>query len=128
MRRSTGNIQNFSRMTRARIQIESCSDRRALRLLVGIALVSFSSSCNSSEPPETITGVVTTIESGQGFGAVRSFVVKDGEETSRIYVDPDVSYDFPLAHLSSHKAGAEPVRVEVERRGDRLYATSISDA
>lgn len=72
--------------------------------------------------------MVTTIESGEGFGAVRSFVVKDGEATYRIYVDPDVTYDFPLAHLSSHKAGAEPVRVEIQRRGDKLYATSISDA
>ena len=96
-----------------------------------MALASYSSSCTSSEPagaPEAITGVVTTIESGQGFGAVRSFVVKDGEDAYRIYVDPEVTYDFPLAHLSSHKAGAEPVRVEIQRRGDKLYATMISDA
>ena len=72
--------------------------------------------------------MVTTIDSGQAFGAVESFVVKDGEETYRIHVDHDITYDFPLAHLSSHRAGAEPVRVEVERRENKLYATSISDA
>ena len=99
--------------------------------MVALALLSSPSGCSSSErsgAPEAITGVVTTIESGQGFGAVRSFVVKDGEDTHRIYVDPDVTYAFPLAHLSSHKAGAEPVRVEIQRRDDKLYATSISDA
>lgn len=97
-----------------------------------MVLVPFLSGCSSPSDlpaaPQRITGVVTTIESGQGFGAVKSFVVKDGEETYRVYVDHDVTYDFPLAHLSSHKAGAEPVRVEMERRGEKLYATSISDA
>jgi hypothetical protein len=72
--------------------------------------------------------VVTSIDAGQGFGAVESFVIRDGEETYRIYVDREITYDFPLAHLSSHRAGAEPVRVEVERRDNKLYATSISDA
>lgn len=86
------------------------------------------SSSDSPTGPRELTGVVTTIESGEGFGAVESFTVKDGEETYRIYVDHDITYDFPLAHLNSHKAGAEPVRVEVERRDNKLYATSISDA
>lgn len=103
-----------------------------MRLVVPLVLVPFLSGCSSpSDRPDTpgeITGVVTTIESGQGFGAVRSFVVKDGQDSYRVYVDRDITYDFPLAHLNSHKAGAEPVRVEVERRENKLYATSIADA
>lgn len=100
--------------------------------MILLALIPFSA-CDSSADvksadPKVIVGVVTEIRSGEDFGAVESFSVKKGADSFQIYVDPDVTYDFPLAHLNSHRAAAEPVRVEVERRDGRLYAISIADA
>lgn len=43
-------------------------------------------------------------------------------------VDPDATYDFPLAHLNAHHAGAEPVRIEAIMRDGRLVTTEIGDA
>ena len=68
------------------------------------------------------------IESGDGFGDVDSFTVKDGADQFEIYVDQAITYDFALAHLNAHLTGAEPVLVEVESRDGKLVATSIGDA
>ena len=102
--------------------------RALLAALVVTVLVV--SACGSSEAPGTqeIVGVVIRIDSGSGFGDVESFTVKQGDQEFAIFVDPDVTYDFPLAHLNSHRAGAEPVRVEAETREGKLVATSIGDA
>jgi len=81
-----------------------------------------------SAGPKVVVGVVTEIYSGDDFGAVKSFSLKRGAESFEIYVDPDVTYDFPLAHLNSHRAAAEPIRVEVERRRGVLYAIAVADA
>jgi|SRR5680860_1101479 len=87
------------------------------------------SACGSSEAPGTqeIVGVVISIDSGSGFGDVESFSIKDGDQEFEIFIDPDAAYAFPLAHLNSHRAGAEPVRVEVETRDGKLVAVSIDD-
>lgn len=73
-------------------------------------------------------GVVIDIQTGSGFGEVESFTVKEGSEEHEIFVDPDATYDFPLAHLNSHRVGAEPVSVEAELREGDLVAVAISDA
>ncbi|MDQ3531072.1 MAG: hypothetical protein M3456_01585 [Actinomycetota bacterium] len=104
-----------------------------LRPVLSVLVVVFVlTGCDSSTAPPSglreVTGVVTQIETGQSFGAVETFSVRQGEQTYRIYVDHEVTYDFPLAHLNSHRAGAEPVRVGVERRQGKLFATSIGDA
>lgn len=95
---------------------------------IGVASVLWmGAACSSSEADVVVTGLVTEIEAGAGFGNVVSFTVRAEGESHRIYVDPNATYDFPLAHLSAHRAGAEPVRVEAERRKDRLVATEIAD-
>lgn len=99
-------------------------------ILLAIILTPACNSQREAEPadPKVIVGVVTEIDSGENFGAVKSFSVKRGAESFHIYVDPDVTYDFPLAHFNSHRAAAEPIRVEVERRRGILYAIAIADA
>lgn len=87
--------------------------------------------CGDAEPirqSQEIEGLVVEISTGDGFGEVESFTIKDGAKQFVIHVDPQATYDFPLGHLNSHRAGAEPVRVEAESRDGKLVAVSISDA
>jgi len=53
---------------------------------------------------------------------------KDGSKKSEIFVDPEATYDFPLAHLNAHRAGADPIRVEAVMRDCKLVAIEIGDA
>lgn len=104
-----------------------------MRVLIAtlLATVSLVSACGSSErAPGTreIVGVVINIDTGSGFGEVESFTVKEGDHEFEIFVDPSATYEFPLAHLNSHRAGAEPVRVEAQTRDGKLVAISIGDA
>jgi hypothetical protein len=86
-----------------------------------------SSSDADRDPPSTVTGVVIEVSSA-GLGRVENFVVKDGDDTYEILIDPDVDYGFNLDHLHEHRATGDPVRVELEERNDDLYAQSILDA
>lgn len=102
--------------------------RRSFAVVVGLVLILGACSDEGSSGPTEIVGLVVDIQSGAGFGEVESFTVKEGDDQFEIFVDPDATYDFPLAHLNAHRAGAEPVRVEVETRGRKLVATAIGDA
>ena len=84
--------------------------------------------CGGSQPGvQTITGVMIDIDA-RTITDVESFTVKDGDKTYVIHIDPTNEYDFPVSHLSAHRAGADPVRVEVEERDGQLVANAISDA
>lgn len=83
---------------------------------------------NAAEDTREIAGIVVAIRSGAGFGEVESFTVKDGPQEFEVYVHPDATYDFPLAHLNAHRAGAEPIRVKAVMRDGKLVATEIGDA
>jgi len=83
---------------------------------------------NGAVRTQRIEGVVIEIRAGDRLGDIESFTVKDGKEQFVIHVDPHAKYDFPLGHLNAHRAGAEPVRVDVESRDGKLVAVSISDA
>jgi len=85
--------------------------------------------CGNDEPeaPAAVTGVVIEVSSA-GLGRVESLVVKDGDDTFEILIDPDVDYGFNLDHLHEHRATGDPVRVELEERDGDLYAQSIDDA
>lgn len=100
----------------------------SLTLLLGVALVLVACSDKGSSSSQEIVGLVIDIEAGTGFGEVESFTVKEGTEEFDIFVDPNTTYDFPLAHLNSHRAGAEPVRVEAKMRDGKLVAVTIADA
>ncbi len=100
---------------------------RRLACALALSVLVACSSTPASPSHRVITGVVTDIESGKGFGEVESFVVKEDDELHRVYIDDDVA-GFPLAHLNAHRAGAEPVRVEAAVRDGRLVAVSIRDA
>jgi hypothetical protein len=96
--------------------------------LLGLVLILGGCGDDGSRGSQEMVGVVVDIQTGAGFGQVESFTVKKGSEQFEIFVDPDATYDFPLAHLNAHRAGAEPVRVETEARGDKLVAVTIGDA
>lgn len=97
-------------------------------MLLTLVLILGACGDNGTGGTQEVVGVVVDIQTGSGFGEVESFTVKDGSEEFEIFVDPDVTYDFPLAHLNSHRAGAEPVRVQAETREGKLVAIAISDA
>jgi hypothetical protein len=80
-----------------------------------------------SDASRQLTGVVVEVNSPQ-LGRVRSFEITSEGEVYEIFIDPDVSYSFPPPHLHSHLASAEPLRVGIERRSGRWYATSMEDA
>lgn len=77
--------------------------------------------------PDEITGVILEIDS-EGLGEVNSFRVKDGDDTYTVRIDPGREYGFNLGHLHEHLQNAEPVKVELESRGDSLVAVTIEDA
>ena len=77
--------------------------------------------------PSELTGLVVEIDS-EGFNEVTSFVLRSEGENYTIYIDATADYGFPLEHLFAHRAGAEPVRVELDERAGKLYATAIEDA
>ena len=81
----------------------------------------------TENPPDEVTGVIVNIDA-ELLGEVESFDLKDGETIYKLYIDPDIEYPFPLGHLHQHLQTADPVRCEVELRGDKLYAQTIEDA
>lgn len=95
-----------------------------------VAVASFAA-CSDDEDSGTsssqLTGLIVEIDSS-GFNEVTSFVLRSEGENHTIYIDDTVDYGFPLEHLYAHRAGAEPVKVEIDRRDGRLYALSIEDA
>ena len=67
--------------------------------------------------------------SSQGLGKVTGFVLKDGDRSYKITIDPEVDYSFPLDHLNEHRATGAPVQVKLDQqRGDAMVALSIEDA
>ncbi len=76
--------------------------------------------------PEVLTGVVVGVDARR-VGDVESFELKSGPEVHTIHIDDAIDYGFPLGHLNEHVATADPVRVELEERGAKLYATEIED-
>lgn len=102
------------------------------RLTVSCLLVAALAACADGDAPSggaprELTGVVVGVRS-PGLGDVRGFTLRSGDETYEVAIDPDVSYDFALPHLNDHLATAEPVRVEIDERGAKLFAVSIEDA
>lgn len=102
--------------------------RQSLAILLGLVFALGACASEVSDGSQEIVGLVVDIQTGTGFGEVKSFTVKEGAEEFEIFPDPGVTYDFPLAHLNAHRAGAEPVRVEAEIRDGKLVALAISDA
>ena len=95
-------------------------------LLLALVLTVSLGACSGDEEGEQLRGVVVDIDA-VGLGDVRSFTLKDLDKSYEIYVDPTITYEFPVSHLSAHRAAAEPVLVGVERRDGRLFALFITD-
>jgi hypothetical protein len=103
-----------------------------MRALAASALIALSlAGCGDSGPDcagrTTLTGVVIEVES-RTLTDVRSFTLRSEGEECEILIDPDREYGFALPHLNEHKVSADPVRVEVEVRGEELVALSIDDS
>ena len=98
-------------------------------LIASTVLVSLVSCASDDDPaaPSTVTGVVIEVSS-EGLGRVQSLVVKDGDTTYDILIDPKVDYEFSLDHLHEHRATGDPVVVRIDERNGDLYARSIKDA
>jgi len=77
--------------------------------------------------PEEITGPVTKVDS-EALGEVTSFEVTQKGEVYVVLIDPDINYGFALSHINEHLATGDPVRVGLDERDGRLYATEIADA
>jgi hypothetical protein len=77
--------------------------------------------------PEEITGPVTSIDS-ESLGEVTSFEVTQKGEVYVVLIDPKIDYGFALSHLNEHLASGDPVRVGLDERNGKLYATEIVDA
>lgn len=98
------------------------------RLLVALLFPLALASCGGEgDDPSVITGHVVKVNS-QGLTEVDSFVVSTTGRRYRIAIDEDTDLDFPPAHLNEHRITGEPVRVEVDEKGDELVAVSIEDA
>ena len=82
--------------------------------------------CSAGVKGDELRGVVVDIES-RALGDVQSFTLKDLDKTYEIYIDPEITYEFPVSHLAAHRAAAEPILVGTETRDGRLYALSIAD-
>jgi hypothetical protein len=95
--------------------------------ILTLATVACGSSGDGDEPPAELTGVILEISS-EGFNEVTSFKLKVDETLYDIYVDPEVTYSFPLSHLNTHFQTSEPVTVELDERDGLLYALTIDDA
>jgi hypothetical protein len=78
-------------------------------------------------PPQEVTGPVTKIDS-KSLGEVTSFEVTQKGEIYLVLIDPEINYGFALSHLNEHLASGDPVRVGLDERGGKLYATEIADA
>lgn len=91
-------------------------------------------SCGPAEPvpseapiaPEQIRGVIVDVRTVGG--EVAGFVVDTPDGSFEILIDPDRDYGFDLRHLEEHRSTEDPVLVDLEARGDSLYAVSILDA
>lgn len=80
-----------------------------------------------AETPSTLTGVITEVDSS-GLTEVESFTLSVEGETYEIFLADDIELGFPPAHLNEHRTTGDPVRVDLEDRSGKLYATSIADA
>jgi hypothetical protein len=106
--------------------------RSILRAAITAITLVVATACGEGEDasrtfPDHVTGVVIEIDA-EGFDDVNGFVLKDGDDRYEIFVSERIDYGFPLSHLNAHRAGGEPVRVELDRRDGRLVALSIEDA
>lgn len=99
----------------------------ALFLIVAVISAGCGDNGEGAGTPDEIAGVILEIDS-EGLGEVNSFRLKDGDDTYTIRIDPEREYGFNLGHLHEHLQTAEPVRVELESRGDSLVAVTIEDA
>jgi hypothetical protein len=94
-------------------------------IVVAIALVLAGCGGNGGEDDEVI-GLIVDVR-GRG-NNVSSFLLRSGDRTYEIRIDPDVDYGYQLGHLRVHASSFYPVRCTFERRQGRLYAVEIVDA
>jgi hypothetical protein len=94
----------------------------ALCLLMTVAC---SAGSSTDQAGEQITGTIVAIKANAAdFDSIT--VNEDGTETE-IFIKKNYDYGFDLVHLYEHQQQQEPVRVSIERRNGRPYATAIDD-
>ncbi len=101
------------------------------RIVLCLGLI-VAAACGNGEPaePSQLTGAVIAVDAAS-LTDVRSFTLKAGDDRHEIFIDAEIDYaasGFVPQHLRDHVISGVRVRVEVERRGERLYALSMNDA
>jgi hypothetical protein len=96
-----------------------------------VALLLTTAGCGdgaAGEAPPQVTGLITSVERGDG-GTITAFEVETEEgDQYRILIDPGRDYGFDLEHLAVHRDQALPVLVRSQSRGDEAVAIEILDA
>lgn len=95
--------------------------------LLIVALASVACGSDAEPTPDELTGVILSIDA-EALGQVESFELKAGDETYDIYIESGVDFGFPLGHLHEHLQSSDPVRVELNEKDGKLFATEIEDA
>ena len=96
----------------------------ALCLLV-LALLACADERDAKPEVEQITGRIVAVKANAAdFDSIT--VDNEGTETE-IFIKKNFDYGFNLVHLYEHQRQQEPVRVSIERRNGRPYATAIDD-
>jgi hypothetical protein len=105
---------------------------RVLAAIAALSLVGVG--CGDDRPGtpshDVLTGTVIAVDA-RNLTDIRSFTLKTGDKQVEIYIDESRNYSasgFVPQHLRDHVVSAAQVRVEVERRGERLVAVGMEDA
>jgi hypothetical protein len=103
-----------------------------LALIVAILLTAVACGDDAPSDParEVLTGAVVAVDA-RSLTNIDSFTLRTEDDQLEIYIDDSHNYSdtgFLPQHLREHVITAVRVRVEAERRGDRLVAVAMTDA
>ena len=99
---------------------------------IGAAIL-LTAACNdtpAASSTEVLTGTVVAVDA-RSLTDIVSFTLRRGGEQLEIYIDDGHDYSatgFLPQHLREHVITGVRVRVEAERRGNRLVAIGMTDA
>jgi hypothetical protein len=96
-------------------------------LLVGALGLACAMGCAAAL--ETESGVVITVDS-PAIGRIDAFELRTSDGRIMTFDATELQHrpEFPAAHLTEHRALADPVRVTFRKDGERLVVVRLDDA